>query len=341
MPPRVLDLFAGIGGFSLGLERAGFETVAFCEANDWRRRNALQRHWPDVPIWKDIRDVTSRSLRAVGIDRIDVVTGGFPCQPFSVAGQRRGTDDDRHLWPEMARVIEECRPAWVIGENTPGLINLGLDGVLSDLEGIGYAARTFVVPAAALDAPHRRDRVWIVANRDDQPAGAEPLQQHEAGEPFAAGGGLVGDASRRDAQRRGEPGDLPGQAGGTPGQGDERQRGGDTAVYSSEGVGWSLAPPCGAGPSVPELVGEPAADKRGEQAGSAATELRCTHPWGRADQLCGGDGKLRRVEPGVRLLAHGVSERVARVSAFGDAVVPQIPEVLGRAILEAEVSDAA
>ena len=156
---RVLDLFSGIGGFSLGLERTGgFETVAFCEIEEFPRK-VLAKHWPGVPIHSDIRQ-----LKGTEIGSVDVVCGGYPCQPFSVAGQRQGQADDRHLWPEMYRLVDELRPAWVVGENVAGHISMGLDDVLSDLEAIGYTCRTFIIPACAVDAQHRRDRCWIVAN---------------------------------------------------------------------------------------------------------------------------------------------------------------------------------
>src|SRR6056297_94284 len=159
---RVLDLFSGIGGFSLGLERTGgFETVAFCEYEPFPRA-VLSKHWPDVPCFPDVR-----KLKGSDIDGpIDVICGGYPCQPFSTAGQRRGKEDDRHLWPEFSRLVAELRPTWVIGENVAGHISMGLDDVLSDLERQGYAARAFVIPACAVDAPHRRDRVWIVGHAD-------------------------------------------------------------------------------------------------------------------------------------------------------------------------------
>jgi DNA (cytosine-5)-methyltransferase 1 len=156
---RVLDLFAGLGGMSLGLERTGgFVTVAFCEIEPFPQR-VLKKHWPDVPCHSDVR-----ALKGDDVGPVDVICGGYPCQPFSYAGKREGADDDRHLWPHYLRLITELRPAWVIGENVAGHITLGLDQVLSDLESAGYAARAFVIPAVAVDAPHRRDRVWIVAN---------------------------------------------------------------------------------------------------------------------------------------------------------------------------------
>lgn len=158
----ILDLFSGIGAFSLGLERTGgFATEAFCEFNDYRRR-VLAKHWPNVPIHPDVRQ-----LRGADVGPVDVVCGGFPCQPTSVAGQRRGKADDRWLWPEMARVVAEIRPAWVLAENPPGIVGLELDGVLADLEGLAYAWEALVIPACAVAAPHLRERVWIVAHRDE------------------------------------------------------------------------------------------------------------------------------------------------------------------------------
>lgn len=157
------SLFSGIGGIDLAAEWAGFRTVGFVEQAEYPVK-VLQRHWPGVPIWRDVRDVTTQSVRNAGIGPITLVSGGFPCQPFSLAGQRRGKDDDRYLWPEMSRVIRELRPTWVLGENVAGFISLALDDVLSDLEGQGYEARAFVLPACAVGAPHRRDRVFIVAH---------------------------------------------------------------------------------------------------------------------------------------------------------------------------------
>jgi len=135
---KVLDLFSGIGGFSLGLERAGMETVAFCEIEEYPRR-VLAKHWPDVPIYNDVRTLTKERLDSDGIGPIDLICGGYPCQPFSTAGKRRGAEDDRHLWPEVNRLISEYRPSWFIGENVAGHISMGLDQVLSDLEGQDYA----------------------------------------------------------------------------------------------------------------------------------------------------------------------------------------------------------
>ena len=164
----VLDLFSGIGGFSLGLERAGMRTVAFCE-NDLFCQKVLAKHWPDR-------------------GTVELICGGFPCQPFSVAGDKRGAEDDRALWPEMLRVIREVGPAWVIGENVAGIINMELDNVLSDLEDSGYSCQTFVIPACAVDARHKRDRVWIMAYANSG-LGNRQKEQIQAGRNAANGSG--------------------------------------------------------------------------------------------------------------------------------------------------------
>ena len=156
-----LDLFSGIGGFALASAWAGFETVGFCEQDKFCQQ-VLQRHWPHVPIIDDIQ-----TCGGADFGPIDLVTGGFPCQPFSTAGLRRGEEDDRALWSEMAHVIQEARPTWILGENVAGLLSMGIESVLADLEGMGFAVQTFCVPACGKGAPHRRERVWIVAFAQD------------------------------------------------------------------------------------------------------------------------------------------------------------------------------
>jgi len=153
-----LDLFSGIGGFALAAKWNGYRTVGFCD-NEPYAQAVIKKHWPEVPCHKDIREVRGELYAGVTI-----LTGGFPCQPFSVAGKQRGKDDNRYLWPEMLRVIQEAKPAWIIGENVAGIVNLALDQVCVDLEGQGYEVEPIIVPACAVDAPHRRDRVWIVGN---------------------------------------------------------------------------------------------------------------------------------------------------------------------------------
>jgi len=158
-----LSLFSGIGGLDLAAEMAGFKTVGQCEWADFQTA-VLEKHWPDVPRWRDIRTLTGESFyERTGLRTVDIISGGFPCQPFSVAGKRGSEADDRYLWPEMCRVIRELRPTWVIGENVPGIVNLALDQVLSDLEDEGYTAQPFIIPACGVDAPHKRERVAILA----------------------------------------------------------------------------------------------------------------------------------------------------------------------------------
>ena len=189
MKLKILDLFSGLGGFSLGLERTGnFETVAFCD-NDKYSKLVLQKHWKGVKIYNDVKEITKEKFITDGIQFPDIITGGFPCQPFSVAGKQAGTDDDRHLWPVMFRIIQEFTPRWVIGENVKGLTNIQ-DGVVfetvcTDLEGEGYEVRTFNIPAAGVGAPHRRERIWIVAHRKESMVNPDDLrleQHHEAEE---------------------------------------------------------------------------------------------------------------------------------------------------------------
>ena len=288
---RVLDLFSGIGGFSLGLERTGgFETVAFCEIEEYPRK-VLAKHWPDVPIAEDVRE-----LRGDDIGSADVICGGYPCQPFSLAGKRQGEEDDRHLWPEVNRLLAELRPTWFIGENVAGHISMGLDDVLADLEAEGYACRTFVIPACAIGASHRRDRVWTVAHATHmQRNGGKHYAKAGAGqfpEPRAGSGAdYVAHAVRSRRPRQGQPFNTSNQAAGGSGEADEFFNGG----------------------------------KRGER---------------RIEPGLGGmaDGfSCRLDEPGERVKA-GVKDRAARLKALGNAVHPDIPLMIGRAILAAEAA---
>ena len=159
---NVLDLFSGIGGFSLGLERAGMRTVAFVEIDEFCQK-VLKKHWPDVPVFSDIRNFSKEVFN----ERVDLICGGFPCQPFSVAGKRKGKEDNRYLWDEMFRVIQDFKPRWVIAENVYGILSIErgvvFEQVCIDLESEGYEVQPFIIPACAVGAPHRRDRVWIIA----------------------------------------------------------------------------------------------------------------------------------------------------------------------------------
>jgi DNA (cytosine-5)-methyltransferase 1 len=160
----VLDLFSGIGGFSLGLERAGMETVAFCEIEEYPRK-VLAKHWPNVPCYSDVRELNATRLAADGITGIDLICGGFPCQDISTAGRGAGIDGERSgLWREYARLIGEIRPGFVIVENVSALLGRGLSRVLGDLAEIGYDAEWHCIPASCVGACHHRNRIWIIAN---------------------------------------------------------------------------------------------------------------------------------------------------------------------------------
>lgn len=169
---KMLDLFSGIGGFSLAASWLGIETVAFCERDKFCQR-ILNKHWQGVPIESDIFTLDGTKYRG-----IDIITAGFPCQPFSVAGQRKGEKDERHLWPEVIRVVSEALPEYILLENVPGILTIDhgrvFEQIHADLENQGYETQCFIIPACAAGAPHRRDRIWIACHfRDTTSTGRE------------------------------------------------------------------------------------------------------------------------------------------------------------------------
>lgn len=172
------SLFSGIGGFDLAAEWAGWTNVFNCEIDPFCQK-ILKYHFPDAKQYRDIKTTDFTVWR----DRIDVLTGGFPCQPFSLAGKRKGTEDERHLWPEMLRAIRQIRPRWIVGENVFGIVNwsegMVFEQVCSDMETEGYEIQPFILPACAVGAPHRRDRCWFVAHRAD--AGVETMREGQNG----------------------------------------------------------------------------------------------------------------------------------------------------------------
>jgi DNA (cytosine-5)-methyltransferase 1 len=328
-PLKVLDLFSGIGGFSLGLERTqGFKTVAFCEIDPFCRR-VLAKHWPQVPCYDDVRTLTGARLAADGI-AVDVICGGFPCQDVSTAGKRAGLEGARSgLWSEYRRLISELRPRFLIVENVPGLLSLGLGTVLGDLSEIGFDAVWDCVPACAIGAPHRRDRVWLVAHASgtgrqqvagsasghESPHEGRPAQSHHLTPGHGEGNGAtaLANANSRGCEREREP--EHGQQQGTP----RREPNGCGA-----GRRWGRKALANANSHI---------DQRGA----------CFVPVGRVrrSREASDDGDPGRTqwssEPDVGRVAHGVPNRVDRLRALGNAVVPQIPELIGRAILEAQI----
>lgn len=309
---KVLDLFSGIGGFSLGLERAGFETVAFCEIDKFCQQ-VLKKHWPNTPIHEDITKLDGSQYAGT----IDLVCAGFPCQPFSVAGKQKGKDDNRYLWPEMFRIIQESKPTWIIGENVPGIINMALEQVCADLEGEGYEVQTLNIPACAVNAPHKRSRIWILA--------------------YSKHNGRNGTKEQR--------GDAENVCRSQEGQNSSKQ---PERIYTSSFVA-DAASQRRYGGEYSEHLG---AEHKLLQAGGVCSDLayanseRCEQPHFSAlserAEKCGWEDYARGVgnfwdsEPSICRIHDGLSSDVDRLKSLGNAVVPQIPEIIGRYIMQVE-----
>lgn len=293
-----LSLFSGIGGLDLAAEMAGFQTVGQCEWADYPTK-VLEKHWPDVPRWRDIRTLTGESFYdKTGLRTVDVISGGFPCQPFSVAGKRRGKEDDRYLWPEMLRVISELRPAWVVGENVAGIVNMALDQVYADLENEGYAVQALIIPACAVDAPHRRDRCAIVANCNNRQRITEDKTVQAGRDAADNGSQNVADAES-DGLQGGRPGGE--QIGRAQPEKAQPERRCDVLSDTDNG--------CRTFRRDGEL---PAVEETGES--------RTDHGGGAQKYV---SGQWWPAEPNVGRVAHGIPARVDRLKCLGNAVVPQ------------------
>lgn len=341
---RVLDLFSGIGGFSLGLERTGgFRTVAFCEIESFPRK-ILSKHWPNVPIFEDVRKLHAEDLP----EPVDVVCGGYPCQPFSLAGKRKGASDDRHLWPEMFRLVQEIRPHWIIAENVAGHINMGLDEVLSNLEAEGYETAPFVIPACAVDAPHRRDRVWIIANHGGvkHQSGCDEIERETAKKlPFCNSERCGCQRNNRRWSRPVAPHgceDVPHSSNPRA----ESMRQWEDRVCGFESVADAARFMLNRMGNIGKTRGDEPANCGCNGADSTGILPRhgvhddverivlFQEGW---ERLCSVQTGARwTTEPDVDRVAHGVSRRVDRLKALGNAVVPQVVEVIGSAILMAD-----
>jgi len=334
------SLFSGIGGLDLGLEWAGFETAWFCEIEPFPQQ-VLEKHWPGVPIYNDVREITAGNVRPV-----DVIAGGFPCQDISWAGRGRGIDYDLSeqegtrsgLWWEMWRVIRDLRPRYVIAENVPALTHRGLDIVLGSLAQIGYDAEWQTVSAAGVGAPHIRERVFIVA----YPRGDESKRNGGFGELAGADSSHEG-AGRKRQWIRDAAGDSREDVACRNNTGLEGQSRNDLEVNEpgrigarqDRQVGWgSLQPDWFAGP-----IGQPwpvsfkvdvvnaerfRGRRRGKQQQEGVKEKR------------GASKSVQWVETeyDFRGMAYGVSDRVGQLKGYGNAVVPQVAYLIGRAVME-------
>ena len=367
---KVLDLFSGIGGFSLGLESTGhYETIGFCEIEPFCRE-VLAHHWPGVPIWEDVRELTAESLGGL---RPDAIVGGFPCQDISVAGKGEGIDGARSgLWSEFARLVGEIGPRWVLAENVGALRTQGIDRVCSDLEAEGYAVWPLVVGAWAVGAPHRRERVWIVAHRSsdplrEQPRGrsgesgsgeAEPrggcasvADEHGPGLSIQRGRWILDgerETSRDDADGRGQR-----PVGSPTGAGLEGQRA--DAGRPQEPQPGDASPRWPARPGEPQHEWEEPRLAYGERSGRDGREASAEgqHGDGKATgwvqgergvengHRCDGGSPPRSSQLPVGSNFDGLPERLARrwnresLKALGNSVVPQVVAAIGQAIFEA------
>ena len=295
---KVLDLFSGIGGFSLGLEATGgFETVAFCEC-DKKARLVLDKHWPDVPKYEDVKELTHEQLRTDGIVP-DVICGGFPCQDISGAGKGAGIIGERSgLWSEMFRLVRDVRPAWAIIENVSALRSKGLTLVLQDICSIGYCAEWHCIPASAVGAPHQRDRIWILAY---------PLCEHQAER------GECANAANEGAERR------------------------TVSSGSQVDAQWQRSLRGSGGGSRNDLADS---NQREPQDGGISDGMGGIVVT--AEHLASAKEIAQwKVKPEIPRVVDGFPGRVDRLKQLGNAVVPQIPYLIGRAILEREgVTDA-
>lgn len=315
---KVGSLFSGIGGFDLGLERAGFEISWQVEIDEYCRQ-VLKKHWPAVPCHYDIRSIDWQWVQPV-----DLVCGGFPCQPFSCAGKRRGSADDRYLWPEVVRCLAVLRPTWFLSENVPGLLHLGIDTVLADLAALGYQTAVLGIPACAVDAPHIRQRVWIVAHADGCREMGERRER------------MCDDKEWNDSAevQEWENEQLGTHTASGEALADAVEHGRDTfRIRTGEDLS-----ECDKTPRQFDASRSNVADAKKLRLGRRRNKPEGHRSRVRPQQLMGesGGNYWRWLsEPDVGRVAHGIPARVDRLRGLGNAIVPQIAEALGRMIKEA------
>ena len=328
------SLFAGIGGFDLGLERSGMTCQWQVEIEDYPTK-ILEKHWPEVHRERDIKECSGKNLEPV-----DLICGGFPCQDISVAGTGAGLAGERSgLWYEMHRIIGDIKPRWVVVENVAALLFRGMDVVLRDLSQIGYDCEWHVISASAVGAPHRRERVWIIASANSVGRVQErkrksgkgssarteiQLQEKRTGKEKAQGE-FSNAIGFNDAVRRNRAADAAAMAGrdGNAGRGKRNSRKrrkestgqGSCNVSNANGVGLERQRVKGHSSGRKVTNGSPGLCNR--------EELRRHANWWEA-------------EPGMGRVAHGISRRMDRLKGLGNAVVPQIVELIGRRIMEIE-----
>ena len=307
-----IDLFSGIGGFALAASWVwGHEhnILTFCEKEPFCQK-VLKKHWPDVPIHDDIETMKGSDY---GTD-VTILTGGFPCQPFSQAGKRKGQKDDRYLWPEMLRVIQETKPKWVIGENVYGIINIDggmvFEQVLSDLEDSGYEVTPFIIPACGVDAPHKRDRVWIVANNDLQRCKKHGVRKSNEKKQSCVKLCCETLANTRCFSARNEKNGLSNQQFNSETQG-IKSKARHRFTNSSKAKSNTFSQ----------------YDDYGRLRTSKISQFKKTGI---------SKSKFWKLEPSVGRVAHGVPNRTHRLRALGNAIVPQVVVPIMQAIKQIE-----